>query len=221
MLKFHNSVGDLLRVYSPHSEAAFRVVADYIRSLAPDTTFGQRGPGVPCEAGAGLSLRRPGGNCHRPVPGVWRDYFRKEATTLGLSMQVLVHYKGPWRSMKVIPWRTGRTSPSRRDQAVQIVHSDRYFPAQSAEPGWSIYTVDRQAQLEFLSTLPNTYLWSAPIPADLLERYHLRQIPVRTSPIPYCDAPGVPSHAPANALKPVCCKKYARNIPNILKADSA
>ena len=73
--------------------------------------------------------------------------------------------------------------------------------------------MDRQAQLEFLSTLPNTYLWSAPIPADLLERYHLRQIPCTDQPNTYCDALVYHPMHRANALETGLLQKIRTEYP--------
>lgn len=218
MLGPHNSVGDLLRVCIPHSEAAFRVVADYIRSLAPDTTFDsvvrechvKRALDYLSEGQAEIAIVR--------FRGEYEDYFRKEATTLGLSMQVLVHYKDSMVVHESHPL-ANRAAVTKQETKgyVQIVHSDRYFLPNQQNRGGSIYTVDRQAQLEFLSTLPNTYLWSAPIPADLLERYHLRQIPCTDQPNTYCDALVYHPMHRANALETGLLQKIRTEYPKFFE----
>lgn len=118
MLGPHNSVGDLLRVCIPHSEAAFRVVADYIRSLAPDTTFDsvvrechvKRALDYLSEGQAEIAIVRFRGSMRTisgKKPRLW-DFPCRSWSTI----------RTPWWSMKVIPWRTGRTSPSRRPKAM-------------------------------------------------------------------------------------------------------
>jgi hypothetical protein len=58
-----------------------------------------------------------------------------------------------------------------------IVHSDRYFlPNQKlGEERSRIYTVDRQGQLTLLRNLPGSYMWSAPVPQELLAEWGVVQ----------------------------------------------
>lgn len=64
----------------------------------------------------------------------------------------------------------------------QIAHADPYLPSPPSEmkkvgasptPERRIYVFERASRFEILSKNPHTYTWVSPIPADMLDRYHL------------------------------------------------
>ena len=72
----------------------------------------------------------------------------------------------------------------------EIVHGDTFrvhnMPEDAARR--SVYTVDRLAQLSLLETLPDSYLWSAPLPGRELARWRLIQKVCQDNPVVYHDA---------------------------------
>lgn len=71
-------------------------------------------------------------------------------------------------------------------EMILITHTDPYAATLSAADVYSrdektectdrcIYILDSAAQLELLSENPDTFMWAAPMPANLLERYNLVQ----------------------------------------------
>ena len=206
-------MGDLLRVCIPHSEAAFRVVADYIRSLAPDTTFDsvvrechvKRALDYLSEGQAEIAIVRFRGSMRTisgKKPRLW-DFPCRSWSTIRDSM--VVHESHPLAN------RANVTKQG--DQAMYRLSIRTGISCPISRTGAGAFTRGPAGPAGILSTLPNTYLWSAPIPADLLERYHLRQIPVRTSPIPIA-MPLVyhPMHR-ANALETGLLQKIRTEYP--------
>ncbi|MBE5813601.1 MAG: LysR family transcriptional regulator [Clostridiales bacterium] len=65
---------------------------------------------------------------------------------------------------------------------MKILQGDTYVPSLPRrklvhdEPN-RIHIYDRASALELLSTLPRAYMWEAPMPADMLRRYGLAQVP--------------------------------------------
>ena len=108
----------------------------------------------------------------------YRQYFSEIAANANLKFQVLKNYED------VI--LLGKNHPLAQKKAInlsdlldypQITHSDRYFlPNQKlGEERSRIYTVDRQGQLTLLQNLQGSYMWSAPIPKELLEEWNVVQ----------------------------------------------
>lgn len=68
---------------------------------------------------------------------------------------------------------------------IEIVHGDTVIPYLNQEVKSKndsrtsvkkkIYLYERCNQFDLLSTIPETFMWVSPIPADLLEKYHLVQ----------------------------------------------
>jgi len=68
----------------------------------------------------------------------------------------------------------------------EILHRDTFLPDQKGKKAEKkIYTVDRLAQFQLLQSIPNSYLWSEPLPTDFLAEYHLIQLPCPDSTIRY------------------------------------
>lgn len=40
-----------------------------------------------------------------------------------------------------------------------------------------VFVFERGSQFRLLESVPNTFMWVSPVPEDLLEKYHLVQIP--------------------------------------------
>lgn len=68
---------------------------------------------------------------------------------------------------------------------VEIINGDSFIPAflteeinrpVGGEPSpKTIYIYERGSQFDLLSLVPSTYMWVSPIPAEILERYNLRE----------------------------------------------
>ncbi len=56
------------------------------------------------------------------------------------------------------------------------------------EPRRQVRVNDHAAQLELLRAAPDAYMWASPIPADVLERYGLVQLPSEDATGDYQDA---------------------------------
>ena len=65
---------------------------------------------------------------------------------------------------------------------MKILQGDTYVPSLPRrklvhDGPRRIHIYDRASALEMLSSLPNAYMWEAPMPADMLKRYGLAQVP--------------------------------------------
>ena len=170
--------GNRLRVCIPHSTAAFHMICKYLIPLVEN----KRINAVIREAHPKKTLELlASGQAEMGVIRFreeYRQYFSEIAANANLKFQLLKDYEDvillakdhPLAQKSVIPLSDLLDYP-------QITHSDRYFlPNQKLglEPS-RIYTVDRQGQLALLRNLHGSYMWSAPVPEELLEEWGVVQ----------------------------------------------
>lgn len=105
----------------------------------------------------------------------YQDYFLEQAQGHSLSLHLLsraeflvtVSREHPLAGQKDI-------SKEALQPFAELRHRDVFYPEK--ENHSSLYTVDRLAQLQLLHGLPNTYLWSEPLPELLLTYGRLCQM---------------------------------------------
>lgn len=120
----------------------------------------------------------------------YQDYFTEQSTARELSLHLLprVKYTVVTRSDSPLA-RIGRVSRADLESCTELMHRDSFVPVGKDEPVRNqIYTVDRMAQLQLLHAMPNTYLWSEPLPAAMLDQNGLVQLPCSDGGLLYQDA---------------------------------
>lgn len=170
--------GTRLRICIPHSAASFQMVCRFITGVMKRQTVN----GVIRETHPKKALELLAGG--QAELGVIRfreeytQYFSELAATANLKFHVLVNYEDVILLHKDHPLAQ-KAVLTHEDllHLPQITHSDRYFlPNQKQGDERSrIYTVDRLGQLTLLQSLPDCYMWSAPVPADQLEHWGIVQ----------------------------------------------
>lgn len=120
----------------------------------------------------------------------YQDYFSEQTSGRELTLQLLsqVEYQ------VVLP----KSSPlanhlhirkEELEPLTELIHRDTFYPANKLDANHCrIYTVDRMAQLQLLQSVPNTYLWSEPLPKAMLKRFSLVQKPCAEGAGLYQDA---------------------------------
>lgn len=170
--------GNRLRVCIPHSTAAFHMICKYLIPLIEN----KRINAVIREAHPKKTLELlASGHAEMGVIRFreeYRQYFAEIAANANLKFQLLKDYEDVILLAKDHPLAQKPViSLSDLLDYPQITHSDRYFlPNQKLglEPS-RIYTVDRQGQLALLRNLHGSYMWSAPVPDELLEEWGVVQ----------------------------------------------
>jgi len=170
--------GNRLRVCIPHSTAAFHMICKYLIPLIENKRINS----LIREAHPKKTLELlAGGQAELGIIRFreeYRQYFSEIAANANLKFQVLKSYADVILLSKDHPLAAKReVSLADLLDYPQITHSDRYFlPNQKlGEERSRIYTVDRQGQLTLLRTLPGSYMWSAPMPQELLEEWGVVQ----------------------------------------------
>lgn len=109
----------------------------------------------------------------------YQDYFAEQMEQRSMTMKSL----GQTRFQVALGSHSplaGRPSVSRETLShyLEIRHRDVFYPLnQPQEKQSCIYTVDRLAQIQMLHRIPNAYLWSEPLEAEVKKAHHLVQIP--------------------------------------------
>lgn len=108
----------------------------------------------------------------------YQDYFSEQAAVKELSLIPLdtVEYQITLSRNHSLA-SCSHIQKSELQDYTELMHRDTFFP-QSKEEILSnqIYTVDRMAQLQFLQTMPGTYLWAEPLPRAMLNENRLVQL---------------------------------------------
>lgn len=108
----------------------------------------------------------------------YQDYFSEQAEARDLSLQLLNQVEYQILVHAANPLATN-TSLSKTDleHCTELIHRDTFYPQnQNKDSHCQIYTVDRMAQLQLLRAIPNSYLWSEPLPSTMLTTNHLVQL---------------------------------------------
>lgn len=122
----------------------------------------------------------------------YEAYFQEIASASKLAFHPLSHYDDVVLMHKSHP--LAGSEKIRMDalkQHLLITHSDRYLKIKQAEGDCAerqIYTVDRYTQLTLLGVIPGSYMWSAPLNAEELNRYDLVQKSCSGHSRRYCEA---------------------------------
>lgn len=124
----------------------------------------------------------------------YQAYFEEQAMARALTLQRL--------SEDVFQIVLSREHPLAESEQIsrealeeypEILHRDRLYSEKG--PGNGIYATDRLSQIQLLRSLPTAYLWSEPLPEDLLQAAGLVQRP---------GAPAGPVYQSALLYKPQC-----------------
>ncbi len=124
----------------------------------------------------------------------YQTYFEEQAAARSLTLQRL--------SEEVFHIILSREHPLAESELIsrealaeypEILHRDRLYSGNGPENG--IYATDRLSQIQLLHGLPTAYLWSEPLPEDLLQAAGLVQRPC---------APAGPVYQSALLFKPQC-----------------
>lgn len=109
----------------------------------------------------------------------YKDYFLEQAQTRELSMtllskleyQIVFSRDNPLAQLEAVP-------RDALDHGIEIQHRDTfYLPNKRGADHYRVYAVDRMAQAQLLRSLPNAYLWSEPLPEEMLRFQGLCQRP--------------------------------------------
>lgn len=109
----------------------------------------------------------------------YQDYFSEQAAVKELSLIPLdtVEYQITLSRNHALASRS-HIQKSELQDYTELMHRDTFFPQRKGEIlSNQIYTVDRMAQLQFLQTMPGTYLWAEPLPRAMLTENRLVQLP--------------------------------------------
>ena len=184
-------VANRFRVCLPRSGELFDLTARYLASLDPERSLDASIR--ECHVRQALEMLASG----EAELGIirfrteYREYFEEQTRQRELGFRIL----GKFRYQLVMAGRhplAAKQTIVRADLAgfPEIVHGDTFrvhnMPEDAARR--SVYTVDRLAQLSLLETLPDSYLWSAPLPGRELARWRLIQKVCQDNPVVYHDA---------------------------------
>lgn len=120
----------------------------------------------------------------------YQDYFMKQADARELVLKPLsqVEYRIVLSALSPLA-RNASVSRAELESCTELQHRDTFYPANKIdEKHGRIYTVDRMAQLQLLSSMPNAFLWAEPLPDGLLSACHLVQLPCAEGRTVYQDA---------------------------------
>jgi len=184
-------VANRFRICLPRSGELFSRAAEYLAALDPERSLDANIR--ECHVRQSLELLANGeaelGIIRFRVE--YREYFEEQTRQRELCFRIL----GKFRYQLLMASRhplAAKQNILRADLAgfPEIVHGDTFrvhsMPEDTARR--RIYTVDRMAQLSLLETLPDCYLWTAPIREQELERFHLIQKPCADNLVTYFDA---------------------------------
>jgi len=118
----------------------------------------------------------------------FEPHFKALMREKGISSQVLLEFSYIVLTSRCSPLAQKDTvALADLDGCVEIAHADQYVPsltridAKKAELSENvekhIYVYERGSQMDLLSRLPNTFMWSSPVPRRLLDLYGLTERP--------------------------------------------
>lgn len=191
MMSPHQMVEDRLRICIPRSAVSFRLVADYLQNSCKDQKLNV--VIRECHAKKTLDLLTGG---HAEIGIIrfregYEEYFQEVASTANLTFRTLSYYDDVILMHKSHPLATKeKIKPEDLNKWTEIVHGDNYILPQSDEEKLrsQIYTVDRQAQLTLLESIPGSYMWSVPQIEDSLFACNLVQKTCVGYTKRYCEA---------------------------------
>lgn len=105
----------------------------------------------------------------------YQDYFSEQAQSRELSLQCLsqTEYKILLSRKNPLTKQTVLTASDLTDYT-ELFHRDTFYSAVSGNQKVNqLYTVDRMAQIQLLQSIPNSYMWSEPLPYGLLNTMQL------------------------------------------------
>lgn len=119
---------------------------------------------------------------------VYEPYFERKFAEKGLVSRMLAEFSYVLLVSEKSPLaKQNNVSPENLAPFIEISHADPYVPslplidARKAELSEfvdkHVFVFERGSQFRLLENVPNTFMWVSPIPEDLLEKYHLVQIP--------------------------------------------
>ncbi len=191
MMSPHQMVEDRLRICIPRSAISFQMVADYLHNSCKD----QKMNVVirECHAKKTLDLLTGG---HAEIGIIrfregYEEYFQEVAGAANLTFRTLSYYDDVVLMHKNHPLAAkDRIKTEDLNKWTEIVHGDNYILPQSDEDKVrsQIYTVDRQAQLTLLCTIPGSYMWSVPQSIEQLKNNNLVQKTCAGYTKRYCEA---------------------------------
>lgn len=106
----------------------------------------------------------------------YQDFFTEQAQAKSLSMQLLSQTEYEILISRRNPLSGyGKLSPEDLSGFTELVHRDTFYYVDQKSAANQIYTVDRFAQFQFLQSIPDSYMWSEPLPRHMLDSVQLSQ----------------------------------------------
>ncbi len=119
---------------------------------------------------------------------IYEPYFERKFAEKNLTSRLLAEFSYVLLASEKSPLaKKKNVAPKELAPFVEISHADPYVPslplmdARKAELSEfvdkHVFVFERGSQFRLLESVPNTFMWVSPVPEDLLEKYHLVQIP--------------------------------------------
>ena len=119
---------------------------------------------------------------------IYEPYFERKFAEKNLTSRLLAEFSYVLLASEKSPLaKKKNVAPKELSPFVEISHADPYVPslplmdARKAELSEfvdkHVFVFERGSQFRLLESVPNTFMWVSPVPEDLLEKYHLVQIP--------------------------------------------
>lgn len=119
---------------------------------------------------------------------IYEPYFERKFAEKNLTSRLLAEFSYVLLASEKSPLaKKKNVAPKELASFVEISHADPYVPslplmdARKAELSEfvdkHVFVFERGSQFRLLESVPNTFMWVSPVPEDLLEKYHLVQIP--------------------------------------------
>ena len=191
MMSPHQMVEDRLRICIPRSAVSFQMVAEYLQNFCRDQKLNV--VIRECHAKKTLDFLTGG---HAEIGIIrfregYEEYFQEIASTANLTFRTLSYYDDMVLMHKNHPLAAkDRIKVEDLNKWTEIVHGDNYILPQTDEEKVrsQIYTVDRQAQITLLETIPGSYMWSVPQNEEQLAACNLIQKSCIGYTKRYCEA---------------------------------
>ena len=119
---------------------------------------------------------------------IYEPYFERKFAEKHLTSRLLAEFSYVLLASEKSPLaKKKNVAPKELAPFVEISHADPYVPslplmdARKAELSEfvdkHVFVFERGSQFRLVGSVPNTFMWVSPVPEDLLEKYHLVQIP--------------------------------------------
>ena len=186
-----HSVPNRLRVCLPRSATQFDAAAEYLTTLSDSENFEVNVK--ECFARQALEMVANG----EAEIGVIRfrsdyyDYFQEQTSAGNLSFQQLARFEYQLVLAKDHPLAPEKTvTQEMLFEYTEIAHGTlpRGRSKSEEQKNRRIYTVDRMAQMQLLSSIWGAYMWSEPIAKRYLQTWGLTQKTCAGNRPSYCDA---------------------------------